>query len=578
MKENQQTARHRLGGLRRAAGLVIALITVLGLASVPAVAATDDTASRRSRADSAMDVVAAMQPGWNLGNTLDAIPDETSWGNPRATKALFQSIRSQGFRSVRIPITWTDHQSGTAPYTIDTAWMARAKQVVDMALASDLHVLINVHHDSWQWIANMGTDHDQVLARFNATWTQIAAAFRDAPRKVLFESVNEPQFYSGTDEQKGQMLAELNRSFHGIVRGSGGGNSTRLLVLPTMGTTPSQELMDKLVAEMTALGDNNLVATIHYYGFWPFSVNIAGYTRFDSQSGQDLVDAFDRAYKSFVSRGVPVILGEYGLLGFDVDVNAVQRGEKLKFFEALGHHARAKKLTTMWWDNGQHLNRETLRWKDPELFAQIKSSWTTRSGTASADSIYVPKSGAIAAQSLTLNLNGTTFRGLWQGNTMLAPGRDYAVSGDKLTLTAATLTRLAGDRSYGVKATIQARFSQGIPWQINVISYDPPVLSNATGTAQSLAIPTQFRGDQLATMEAKYADGSNAGPHDWTSYKEFGRAFSPDSANNTIRLTSDFLGSLRENAPVSLTFHFWSGAIVTYRVTKSGDSVTGTTS
>ncbi|MGW0193326.1 cellulase family glycosylhydrolase [Nonomuraea sp. NPDC003201] len=578
MKENQQTARRRLGGLRRAAGLVIALITVLGLASVPAVAATDDTASRRTRADSAMEVVAAMQPGWNLGNTLDAIPDETSWGNPQATKALFQSIRSQGFRSVRIPITWTDHQSGTAPYTVDAAWMARAKQVVDMALASDLHVLINVHHDSWQWIANMGTDHDQVLARFNATWTQIAAAFRDAPRKVLFESVNEPQLSSGTDEQKGQMLAELNRSFHGIVRGSGGGNATRLLVLPTMGTTPSQELMDKLVAEMTALGDNNLVATIHYYGFWPFSVNIAGYTRFDSQSEQDLVDAFDGAYKSFVSRGVPVILGEYGLLGFDVDVNAVQRGEKLKFFEALGHHARAKKLTTMWWDNGQHLNRETLRWKDPELFAQIKSSWTTRSGTASADSIYVPKSSAIAAQSLTLNLNGTTFRGLWQGNTMLAPGRDYTVSGDKLTLTAATLTRLAGDRSYGVKATIQARFSQGIPWQINVISYDTPVLSNATGTAQSLAVPTQFRGDQLATMEAKYADGSNAGPHDWTSYKEFGRAFSPDSANNTIRLTSDFLGSLRENAPVSLTFHFWSGAIVTYQVTKSGDSATGTTS
>jgi endoglucanase len=27
-----------------------------------------------------MDAVAAMQPGWNLGNTLDAIPDETSWG------------------------------------------------------------------------------------------------------------------------------------------------------------------------------------------------------------------------------------------------------------------------------------------------------------------------------------------------------------------------------------------------------------------------------------------------------------------------------------------------------------------
>lgn len=36
--------------------------------------------------------------------------------------------------------------------------------------------------------------------------------------------------------------------------------------------------------------------------------------------------------------------------------------------------------------------------------------------------------------------------------------------------------------------------------------------------------------------------------------------------------------SRKEDGPrVTLTFHFWSGATVTYQVTKSGDSVTGTT-
>ena len=67
-----------------------------------------------------------------------------------------------------------------------------------------------------------------------------------------------------------------------------------------------------------------------------------------------------------------------------------------------------------------------------------------------------------------------------------------------------------------------------MPWRINIITYDPPMLSNATGTTSAFAIPTQFRGDQLATMEAKYADGSGAGPQNWTSYKEFGRTFTPD--------------------------------------------------
>ncbi|MET9250010.1 cellulase family glycosylhydrolase [Nonomuraea sp. NPDC003709] len=558
--------------LSRAASLLIALITVLGLASSPTAASTDKGVR------SAMDVVAAMQPGWNLGNTLDAIPDETSWGNPRATKALFETIRAQGFRSVRIPVTWTDHQSATAPYTIDAKWMNRVKEVVDLALASDLYVLINVHHDSWQWIAKMATDRDQVVARFNASWTQIAAAFRDAPRKVLFESVNEPQFDNTTEEEATKLLAELNRSFHGIVRASGGQNADRILVLPTLHTNASQNLLDALNGEITSLNDKNLAVTIHHYGYWPFSVNIAGVTTFNEESQQELIGYYDRTAQTFISRGIPAILGEYGLLSFDVDVNAVQRGEKLKFFELLGYQARIKKLTTMWWDNGQHLNRETLQWKDPGLFAQIKSSFTTRSGTASTDSIFVSKSGAIEAQSLTLNPNGTSFRGLWHGDARLAPGRDYTVSGDKLTLTAAALTRLAGDRAHGVNATIQARFSQGIPWQINVISYETPVLSGAAGTTESLTVPAQFRGDRVATMEAKYADGTNAAPHEWTSYKEYGRTFSPDYAGNSIRLLKDFLGVMREGAPLTLTFHFWSGAKVTYQVTRSGDTVTGTAS
>jgi endoglucanase len=556
--------------LSRAASLLIALITVVGLVSSPTAASADKGVR------SAMDVVAAMQPGWNLGNTLDAFPGETSWGNPPATKALFETIRAQGFRSVRIPVTWTDHQSATAPYTIDAKWMNRVKEVVDLALASDLYVLINVHHDSWQWISKMPTNHDEVVARFNASWTQIAGAFRDAPSKVLFESVNEPQFGNATDEEKMSLLAELNRSFHAIVRGSGGRNADRILVLPTVHTSADQKYLDGLAGEIAALNDKNLAATVHFYGYWPFSVNIAGVTTFDETTQQDLIGYFDRSAKTFVDRGIPVIVGEYGLLCFDVDPNAVQQGEKLKFFELLGHQARINKLTTMWWDNGQHLNRRTLReWQDPGLFAQIKSSFTTRSGTTSSDSIFLPKSGAIEARTLTLNLNGTSFRGLWHGSTRLHPGRDYTVSGDKLTLTAEALTRLAGDRSHGVNATIQARFSSGIPWNIYVISYDTPVLSNANGTTESLTIPAQFNGDRVATMEATYADGTNAAPHDWTSYKEYGKTYSPDYAGNSIRLLKDFLGVMREGTPLTLTFHFWSGAKVTYQVTRSGDTVTG---
>ncbi|MFF3376639.1 cellulase family glycosylhydrolase [Streptomyces sp. NPDC002680] len=563
--------------LRRFVGLLLGLIAATHLAWGGAAFAASQAPQASAVPSDRMAVVKAMEPSWNLGNTLDAIPDETSWGNPPITKALLDTVKAQGFRSVRLPVTWGSHQSSTAPYTIEPAFMNRVKQVVDWAIADGLYVDLNLHHDSWTWIADMPSDHDGVLARFNATWTQIADAFRDEPRLLLFESVNEPQFNNATDAQDQQLLNELNTSFHHIVRASGGGNTDRLLLLPTVYCTPSQSLLENLSAEMASLQDDNLVATVHYYGFWPFSVNIAGYTRYETVSQQDMTQAFKHMHDIFVAKGIPVYLGEFGLLNYP-DFNhpaTVERGEAFKYFEQLGHEARVNGVTTALWDAFNYLNRETLQWRDLELINRIRSAWTTRSGTASSDTVYLPKSGTIGAQTLTLNPNGASFRGVWQGNRKLTQGRDYTVSGDRVTLTAAALTRLAGDRGYGANSTIQFRFSCGLPWPVHIRTYDAPVLSNASGTSSGLVVPTDFRGDELATMEARYADGSNAGTATWTSYQQFNTTFSPDYPGRAIGLTPAFLGSLTDGAPVTLTFHFWSGTTVTYQVTRSGTTVTG---
>ncbi|WP_333736124.1 cellulase family glycosylhydrolase [Streptomyces sp. IBSBF 2806] len=580
MKGTHHTPGRRSRGPGRVLGLLLTLVAAIGLTSTTALAAPrpeDASSARPARLAAPRDTVAAMQPSWNLGNTLDAIPDETSWGNPPATKALFDTIKAQGFRSVRIPVTWSGHQSSTAPYAIDATWMNRVKQVVDWALADGLYVVINVHHDSWQWIAAMPTDHDDVLARFKATWTQIAAAFRDSSQALLFESNNEPQFDNTTDAQGNQYNNELNTAFHTVVRRSGGANATRLLMLPSLHTNAGQDFLDVLVSEMKSLNDPRLVATVHFYGWYPFSVNIAGGTQFDATAQKDMTDSFDRIRTTLTSQGIPVYLGEYGLLSYP-DHNhpaRVEPGEALKYFEQFGYEARTAGVTTALWDAFNFLNRSTLQWRDPALISQIKSSWTTRSGTASSDRVFLAKSGAVTARTLTLSPNGQAFLGLWQGGTKLVQGRDYTVSGNRLTLTASALTRLAGDRAYGINATVEARFSRGLPWKIHVTTYDRPVLSNATGDANGVTVPTQFRGDLLATMEATYADGSNAGPTDWTPYQEFNEAFSPDYPGNALLLTSKFVNSLRDGAQATLTFHFWSGATVTYRVTKSGSSVTG---
>jgi len=558
--------------LRRAllAGL-LSVLTTLG----PGTATASAAAGGQVKCDAAA-TVAAMQPGWNLGNTFDSTgADETSWGNPRVTQALLAGVKAQGFESIRIPVTWGQHQGAAPGYPIDPAYLSRVKEVIDWALADGLYVMINIHHDSWQWINTMPGDHDGVLSRYTATWTQIATALRAEPSRLVFESLNEPQFTGGSDDAA--LLNELNTSFHRIVRNSGGANATRLLVLPTLHTSADQARLDELSGTIAALNDPNLAVTVHYYGYWPFSVNIAGTTTFDATTQKDLTDSLDRAAATFVARGIPVIIGEYGLLGFDRSTDAIEQGEKLKFFEYLGYYARLKKITTMLWDNGQHLDRTSLQWRDPELYAQLKSSWTGRSGTAATDQIFVAKSAAITARTVTLNLNGTTLRALRQNGTNLVRGADYTLAGDQLTLTAAALTRLVGSRTYGVNAQLSAVFSAGVPWRITIITYDTPLVRNSTGPTTSFTIPTDFRGDRLATMEARYADGSNAGPQNWTPYKEFAATFLPNYSAGTIALTPDFFAEVTNGTQVTLTLHFWSGNQVTYYVTKSGTTITGTT-
>ncbi|MEK5058309.1 cellulase family glycosylhydrolase [Paenibacillus shunpengii] len=522
-----------------------------------------------------------MQPGWNLGNSLDAVgADETAWGNPKITKELIEEIADQGYKSIRIPVTWDSHIGEAPNYTIEPAYLDRVEQVVDWALDEDLYVMVNVHHDSWLWISHMETKHDEVLARYNAIWTQVADHFKDHSNKLMFESVNEPRFSDGgtTDEEKMfDMLKELNLSFHSILRESGGKNTERPLVLSTLEASPTQERMDELYATITELNDPNIIATVHYYGFWPFSVNIAGYTHFEKDTKNDIIQTFDNVHNTFVAKGIPVILGEYGLLGFDQSTAVIEQGEKLKFFEFLTHYLNEKDVTHMLWDNGQHMNRTTYEWSDLDFFNIMKEGWKGRSATAETDLIFVEKGADVKDANIQLELNGNKLTKLSVDGKNLKKFKDYVVSDHVLTIKASKLEELTASGEYGVNSVITAEFNKGADWKFRVITNSTPVLQDAEGTTESFAIPVSFNGDLLATMEAKYTDGTVAGPQNWTSFKEFEYTFSPSYDKGEVVLKPNFFNETKD-AEVVLTFHFWSGEVITYKITKNGTSVTGSAS
>ena len=545
----------------------IALCWLLSLLALGAAPASAQTAMQL--------YVEAMQPGWNLGNTLDATPTETSWGNPPATQALIQQIKAQGFKSIRIPVTWEPHMGPGPDHTVDPAWMDRVQQIVDWSLDAGLLVMLNVHHDSY-WVRAMPADHDAVLARFNALWSQIAPRFRDYPNTLMLESINEPTFDGAADAAQMALLQELNTSFFHIVRGTGGGNATRPLVLPSLNTNSGQQYLDSLKATMTALNDPNLIATTHYYGYWPFSVNITGATTVTAAVVNDINDSINNVYNTFVAHGIPVVVGELGILNYNRLNSPIERGELLKYFEIYTAAARAKGVTWQLWDAGGQFDRLNNRWLDPELFAYYMQGLSGRSGTASTDLVFV-KSGAPADVSVTLNPNGNTFASLSRNGTVLAPGNDYTLSGNTLTLKSALLAPYSSG-VYGERTVLDVNFSSGLPWKLHVRHLGAPLSSAALGTkGLGVEIPFAFNGDVLEKMEARYAGRGYPypGPANWTSFQVFGETYLPDYANNTITVTKNFFDSTT-NDPIDLTFHLWSGREVTYRLnnTPGGNLVT----
>lgn len=517
-----------------------------------------------------------MQPGWNLGNSFDALgTDETAWGNPFVRKEFIEQIAAQGYKSIRIPVTF-DERIGEGPdYKIDPDFLDRIDQAVKWSLEEDLYVMINIHHDSWIWLAEgMEKNHDETLARYKSIWTQLSERFKDYSIELMFESINEPQFRDSETENHEGYLKELNTSFYQIVRESGGNNDIRPLVLPTLLTGSEPEKLDALYDTIIELNDANLISTVHYYGFWPFSVNVAGNTRFEEKAKNDIIDTFDRVHDKFVANGIPVIIGEYGLLGFDSDINAIQQGEKLKFFEYMTYYAQKKQLTHMLWDNGQHFGRESFKWSNQELYNMMKASWETRSATAESDFIYLKKDDKIQDMEISLTLNGNQLDSLNLDEEKLTYGRDYELNGDVLIIKACLLTKLTSSGQLGENAVLTAKFNKGVDWFFKVITYDKPGLQNNEGTTSNFAIPTLFNGDNLATMEAVYNDGDFAGPQNWTSYKEFAYTFSPSYETNEIILKKAFFDELNDGE-VNLTFYFWSGEVLSYIITKDGDNIVG---
>jgi len=344
---------------------IIALVAVIGFSMAGCDNGTTPGGggSQNSNDITAAQLVADIKIGWNLGNSLDAnlktanptvTQMETAWGNPVTTKAMITAIKNAGFNAIRIPVSWTKAAGGAPNYTIRADWMARVKEIVNYAVDNDMYIILNTHHDE-EVLTFMNSNAAAGKAAFQKLWEQIADAFKDYNEKLIFEGLNEPRTPGSSNEWSGgtpEERANLNSYypiFVNTVRNSGGNNNKRILIINAYAASAEASAMDALTLP-TDSAANKLIVSFHSYNPYDFALNTDpaknSWNKNNSGDTSPITGSIDRYYTKFVSKGTPVLIGEFGAMNKN---NEAVRAQWAEYYIS---YARSKGIKCFWWDNG----------------------------------------------------------------------------------------------------------------------------------------------------------------------------------------------------------------------------------
>lgn len=323
-------------------------------------------------------IVEDMKIGWNLGNSLDSYDKdsnkivgsaETYWGNPETTKEMIDKVKSAGFKAVRIPVSWTNHIDDNN--NIDSEWLSRVKEVVDYVIDNDMYAIINVHHDDYTWFNPTYADQETVTKRLTDIWTTLSQEFKDYDQHLLFEGMNEPRVIGGTDEwtcgtaEERDVINQLAQAFVDTVRKSGGNNQYRTLIV----TTHSASLDETSIKDLKVPNDDRVIVSVHYYSPYDFAGNESDVNTWGTDEDKSNLDkGFKLLDDYFISKGIPVIIGEFGAVDKDND------STRATYYEYYVKSAKKHGITCFIWDNDGDFNlldRDSLTWYNNNVVSAL---------------------------------------------------------------------------------------------------------------------------------------------------------------------------------------------------------------
>ena len=296
----------------------------------------------------AFQLVSDMGAGWNLGNSLESSDSETNWGNPKTTKSMIDAIAAKGFTTLRVPVRWDDHYSDSSKYIISAEYMDRVETVVNYGLANGMYVILNVHHNDLQTAVSSSTSaQNKISEELAAIWKQIGTRFKDYGDKLIFEVNNEPRCgedWTGNASYYKCVNAN-NEAARAAIRATGGNNAKRLIMLPTYCASGDAA---KAEAWSNTSGDSMIAASIHAYLPFDFAFSGDGHKDWQASDLTELSGFFTRMYNTFISKGVPVVIGEFGATNKS---NTTYREKYAGIYASLARQFAAQDIPCVWWDN-----------------------------------------------------------------------------------------------------------------------------------------------------------------------------------------------------------------------------------
>lgn len=298
---------------------------------------------------------------------------------------------------MRIPVTWTDHIGAAPAYTIDSAWLDKVEQVVKWVLASGMYAIVNTHHDAdEQWV--LFTDPNsttlaaatqtQVTAEVTAVWTQIATRFKPYSDYLIFECFNEPHgsvdSYSGGNPAEQAVLNSYLAACVNAVRGTGGNNALRDIMIQPIGASPVQSAVQALVVPNN---DPNILISLHTYYPGGFSMNANPNTWGTTAADYTAMSAsLDQILGWLPTQAI--VIGEWGSISPDVLSSRVAHAQ------AYSQDVTKRGMCPIWWDNGGTdfglLDRTTTppSWTYPTIVAALKAGSTAGSAPGATDATF----------------------------------------------------------------------------------------------------------------------------------------------------------------------------------------------